>query len=88
MKPKRVVTKEDVEELGRTFRFLKEKDEETRPDPCYLDRHAEDKLPREFINRNMRTICCGWMVELSLEFKFQQETLFLSINLMDRYLRQ
>ena len=34
----------------------------------------------------MRTICCGWMVELSLEFKFQQETLLLAIRIFDRYL--
>ena len=85
-KPRRPATKEDAEDLGRSFRFLSDKDEETRPDPRYLQRHDSKVLPQEYINSNMRTICCGWMVELSLEFKFQQETLMLGIRIFDRFL--
>jgi hypothetical protein len=75
-----------LEELAEQFKFMSRKDEETRPDPCYLGRHGPKMLPNEYINGNMRTICCGWMVELSLEFKFQQETLMLAIRIFDRYL--
>jgi len=76
-------TREDKRDL---FQRMKATDEETRPDPDYLERHSGKQLPNEYLNSNMRTICCGWMVELSLEFSFQQETLMLAIRIFDRYL--
>lgn len=69
---------------ARQFALLTSKDEETRTDPCYLLRHSQAHLPRDFINENMRAICCGWTVELAMEFKFSQETLFLGIRIFDR----
>ncbi len=77
-------TREDKRDL---FHRMKATDEETRPDPDYLDRHSGKQLPQEYLNSNMRTICCGWMVELSLEFSFQQETLMLAIRIFDRSVR-
>lgn len=74
------------EELSETFRFIAIKDEETRPNPNYLQKHGARQMPNDYINGNMRTICCGWMVELSMEFKFQQETLMLAIRIFDRFL--
>jgi len=33
----------------------------------------------------MRTILVGWLVEVHLKFKLLPETLFLTVNLIDRY---
>lgn len=41
--------------------------------------------PLDFISRT-RSILVNWLVEIHARFELQQETLFLSINVMDRYL--
>lgn len=38
------------------------------------------------INHNMRAILVDWLIEVHLKFKLMPETLFLTTNLMDRYL--
>jgi len=38
------------------------------------------------INANMRSILVDWLVEVSEEYKLHTETLFLSINYIDRFL--
>eukprot|EP01128_Nolandella_sp_AFSM9_P002789 TRINITY_DN1317_c1_g1_i1.p1 TRINITY_DN1317_c1_g1~~TRINITY_DN1317_c1_g1_i1.p1 ORF type:complete len:369 (+),score=72.74 TRINITY_DN1317_c1_g1_i1:950-2056(+) len=40
------------------------------------------------VNEKMRAILCDWLVEVHRMFKLLPETLFLSINLIDRYLEQ
>lgn len=40
------------------------------------------------VNKKMRTILIGWLVEVHLKFKLLPETLFLTINLIDRYLEK
>lgn len=35
----------------------------------------------------MRGILVDWLVEVHLKFKLSQETLFLTVNLIDRYLQ-
>jgi cyclin-A len=50
-----------------------------RPDPQYMT-HQND------INANMRGILVDWLVEVSEEYKLHTETLFLSINYIDRFL--
>jgi cyclin B len=37
------------------------------------------------INAKMRLILVEWLIEVHLKFKLLPETLFLTINLMDRY---
>lgn len=37
------------------------------------------------INKKMRVILIGWLVEVHLKFKLLPETLFLTVNLIDRY---
>lgn len=34
----------------------------------------------------MRTILIDWLIDVHLKFKLVQETLYLTINLIDRYL--
>jgi cyclin A len=50
-----------------------------RPDPNYMQRQND-------INHNMRGILVDWLVEVSEEYKLHTETLFLSINYIDRFL--
>ena len=38
------------------------------------------------INESMRAILVDWMVEVHLKFKLLSETLFLTVNIIDRYL--
>jgi hypothetical protein len=40
------------------------------------------------INAKMREILVDWLVEVHLKFKLQSETLFLTVNLIDRFLER
>lgn len=40
------------------------------------------------INEKMRAILVDWLIDVHLKFKLLPETLFLTINLIDRYLEQ
>ena len=37
------------------------------------------------VNKKMRVILIGWLIEVHLKFKLLPETLFLTVNLIDRY---
>ena len=41
---------------------------------------------QEDLNEKMRAVLIDWLVEVHLKFKLQDETLFLTVNLIDRYL--
>lgn len=51
-----------------------------RPDPFYLDRVQPD------MNSNMRAILIEWLVEVADEYTLLSDTLFQSVNYLDRYL--
>ena len=38
------------------------------------------------VNEKMRAILIDWLIEVHLKFKLLPETLFLTVNLIDRYL--
>jgi hypothetical protein len=38
------------------------------------------------INEKMRAILVDWLIEVHLKFKLLPETLFLTVNIIDRYL--
>ena len=40
------------------------------------------------INEKMRGILVDWIIEVHLRFKLKPETLFLCINIIDRYLEK
>lgn len=50
-----------------------------RPLPTYMNRQQD-------INDKMRAILVDWLVEVHLKFKLMPETLFLTANLIDRFL--
>ena len=41
---------------------------------------------QQFINERMRVILVDWLVDVHLKFKMVPETLYLTINIIDRYL--
>lgn len=45
----------------------------------YLDKQTD-------INEKMRAILIDWLVEVHLKFKLVPESLYLTVNLIDRYL--
>lgn len=48
--------------------------------------HANYMSHQEDINEKMRAILVDWIIEVHLKFKLLPETLFITINLIDRYL--
>lgn len=65
-----------VEDMYQTFR---EKEAHTSVRPVYMEQ-------QKHINERMRAILVDWLVEVHLKFKLVPETLYLTINLIDRYL--
>jgi hypothetical protein len=53
-------------------------------DPCSLP--AAPCRTQAEINEKMRSILIDWLVEVHLKFKLMPETLYLTVNLIDRYL--
>ncbi len=47
-------------------------------DPFYVAKQPE-------INAKMRSILIDWMVEVTEEYKLLDETLFLAVNYIDRF---
>ena len=50
--------------------------------------NASNYMPNQpHINEKMRCILVDWMIEVHLKFKMVPETLYLTVNLIDRYLQ-
>lgn len=49
--------------------------------PTYMSR-------QEDVNEKMRAILVDWLVEVHLKFKLVPESLYLTVNLIDRYLER
>ena len=52
-----------------------------RAKPNYMKRQPD-------ITNSMRCILIDWLVEVAEEYKLHRETLFLSVNYIDRFLSQ
>ena len=58
---------------------LKQSEERYRVDPDYFSTQRE-------ITSTMRSILVDWLVDVSVRFRLQQQTLFLTVNVLDRFL--
>ncbi|KAL8162975.1 hypothetical protein V2J09_014464 [Rumex salicifolius] len=67
-----------VEYVEDIYKFYKETENETRPHD-YIDSQPE-------INEKMRAILIDWLIEVHNKFELMPETLYLTINLIDRFL--
>ena len=65
-----------VQEMYEHFRS---KETSTSVRPVYME-------DQQYINERMRSILVDWLVEVHLKFKLVPETLYLTVNIIDRYL--
>ena len=75
-------TTEDAQIYGATIlRNMLAEEHLTRPSQSYMSMQVD-------INEKMRGILVDWIIEVHLRFKLKPETLFLTVNLIDRYLEK
>jgi cyclin B len=63
------------------YHHFREKEPSTSVRPVYMENQPH-------INERMRSILVDWLVEVHLKFKLVPETLYLTINLIDRFLER
>jgi len=63
------------------YQFFRMKELTTSVRPIYMENQTH-------INERMRSILVDWLVEVHLKFKLVPETLYLTVNLIDRYLER
>ncbi|KAK2755910.1 G2/mitotic-specific cyclin [Arachnomyces sp. PD_36] len=71
-----LMTAEYVVEI---FEYLKELEISTAPNPDYIE-HQDD------LEWKMRGILVDWLIEVHTRFRLLPETLFLAVNIIDRFL--
>jgi hypothetical protein len=76
--PKPQLVDEYIDDI---FQHLKEIEFNITTNPHYMKSQTD-------INEKMRSILIDWLVEVHLKFRLVPETLFLTINLIDRYLNK
>lgn len=67
--------------VGDMYIHFREKETITSVRPEYMEN-------QKHINARMRSILVDWLVEVHLKFKLVPETLYLTVNLIDRYLER
>lgn len=72
-----------VQEMYEHFR---DKEEVTSVDRMYMGPAHAGKQP--FINESMRCILVDWLIEVHYKFKLFPETLYLTVNILDRFLSE
>ncbi|KAF3346703.1 hypothetical protein VD0002_g7174 [Verticillium dahliae] len=69
-----------VAEYGEDiFEYLQELETRMMPDPHYMDHQSE-------IQWSMRSVLMDWLVQVHARFSLLPETLFLTVNFIDRFL--
>lgn len=61
------------------FHYMQQLEGKMKPDACYMDKQNE-------IHWSMRSILIDWLVQVHHRFNLLPETLFLTINYIDRFL--
>ncbi|KAI5949291.1 CLB4 [Candida jiufengensis] len=62
------------------FKYLNYLEIKYMPDPFYIEKVQDD------LNWNMRSVLVDWIVQIHNKFNLLPETLFLAINIIDRFL--
>ena len=63
------------------YNLLKEEENEIKPMPDYTYMSRQNE-----INEKMRSILVDWIIEVHFKFGFTDETLFMTVSIIDRYL--
>lgn len=66
------------------YQHFMRKEGESSVNRMYMGRMEENKQPN--INESMRCILVDWLIEVHYKFKLFPETLYLTINILDRFL--
>ncbi|EIN08829.1 A/B/D/E cyclin [Punctularia strigosozonata HHB-11173 SS5] len=67
------------EYVAEIFAYLKEVEQKTMPSPHYMDSQKE-------LAWKMRGILTDWLIQVHFRFRLLPETLFLAVNIIDRFL--
>ncbi|EEB08965.1 G2/M B-type cyclin Cdc13 [Schizosaccharomyces japonicus yFS275] len=67
------------EYVNEIFDYMRKLEIQTLPSPTYMDRQKE-------LAWKMRGILTDWLIEVHSRFRLLPETLFLSVNIIDRFL--
>ena len=73
------IPEEVTEYIGQITTFIRENETEHLPEYGYMKKQAD-------INEKMRAILIDWLIEVHYKFKLNPDTLFITINIIDRYL--
>ncbi|XP_074531012.1 cyclin-A2 [Halichoeres trimaculatus] len=76
---KPVNVNEVPEYAAEIYTYLREMEVKTRPKAGYMKKQPD-------ITNSMRAILVDWLVEVGEEYKLQNETLYLAVNYIDRFL--
>lgn len=68
-----------AEYVREIFEYYKELEKATMPNPNYME-HQDD------LEWKMRGILVDWLIEVHMRFRLLPETLFLAVNIVDRFL--
>ena len=63
------------------YAYFRNEEASTSVRPMYMEKQPH-------INERMRSILVDWLVEVHLKFKLVPQTLYLTVNLIDRYLER
>eukprot|EP00795_Rhopilema_esculentum_P000843 gene843-10587_t len=61
------------------YKYLRQAELKCRPKPGYMKKQTD-------INCSMRAILVDWLVEVAEEYKLMEQTLYLTVNYIDRFL--
>jgi len=70
-----------AEYVNDIFAYFRSNEQQHLPSPRYMQNQND-------INEKMRAILIDWLVEVHLKFKLVPETLYLTVNLIDRFLEK
>lgn len=73
-------------DLAEMLSVLCEGESELQPAAGFLDQHGPAVSAEHFLDASMRRTVTSWLVEVAAEFGLHQETLFLGVALLDRFL--
>ena len=68
-----------AEYVGEIFEYLKGLEETTMPNPDYMDH-------QDHLEWHLRGVLVDWLIEVHTRFHLLPETIFLAINIIDRFL--
>ena len=68
-----------AEYVGEIFEYLKVLEESTMPNPDYMDH-------QEHLEWQLRGVLIDWLIEVHTRFHLLPETIFLAVNIIDRFL--